>query len=250
MVDIHSHFLYGLDDGAPDRETSIAMLQMALNHGTTDIVATPHCDLKYVFQPEVIAAQIEDLSSVSGVPRLHRGCDFHLSFDNIQDCHSDPARYTVNGKRYLLVEFDNRMVPANTGEVFHRMREDGITPIITHPERNPLLRKRVPELKQWVQAGCGIQVTAQSLLGDFGKSAERSARELMAESLVHFIASDAHDPHHRPPSLSEAFSLLKTQYGDAVAELLLVANPTAVLTGDPFEAPPTTKNGRRWFKLW
>ena len=250
MVDIHSHFLYGLDDGAKDRESSLAMLRMAYETGTTDIVATPHSDLKYSFQPDVIAAQLQDLASTSGIPRLHRGCDFHLSFDNIEDCHSYPTKYTVNGQRYLLVEFDNRKVPANMGEVFGRMREDGITPVITHPERNPLLRKRLPELKQWVDAGCGVQVTAQSLLGDFGNSAERSARELIAKCLVHFVASDAHDLHHRPPTLRAAYSLLQNNYGKALAELLLVANPSAVLTGDPFEVPPTTKNGRRWFKLW
>jgi protein-tyrosine phosphatase len=250
MVDIHSHFLYGLDDGAQDRDTSIAMLRMAFDNGTTDIVATPHSDLTYSFQPESILAQLHDLGALEGVPRLHRGCDFHLSFDNIQDCHQHPFKYTVSGKRYLLVEFDNRMVPANIGEVFRRMAEDGITPIITHPERNPLLRKRLPDLALWVQSGCAIQVTAQSLLGGFGQSAEQFAHDLLARGLVHFLASDAHDLHRRPPTLRDAFERVKAQYGLGLAELLLTGNPGAVLTGEPIQAPPTTKNARRWFKLW
>ncbi len=251
MVDIHSHILYGLDDGAKDLDMSIAMLQMAAENGTTDIVATPHSDLKYPFQPDAITTQLAELASVAGLPRLHRGCDFHLSFDNIQDFLNHPLRYTINGHGFLLVEFANQAIPAGLGDVLSRMVGLGICPIITHPERNPLLAKSLSRLAGWVEAGCRVQVTGQSFSGRFGKLAEAVAWELMKQDLVHFVASDAHDLQDRPPTLSAAFELVRAQYGEERADALFRANPTKVLTGQPvpIQAKAATKP-RQWFKLW
>ncbi len=251
MVDIHSHVLYGLDDGAKDRDLSLAMLRMAADDGTTDIVATPHSDLKYYWQPEEIDRQLADLAQIPGLPRIHRGCDFHLFVENIEDCFQNPSKYTVNGKRYLLVEFANHLIPGNIPSVFDRMRTLGITPIITHPERNLILSKQPDRIAEWVRSGCRIQVTAQSLSGRFGKRAEHSARQLMARGLVHFLASDAHDLEHRPPKLRSAFELVEREYGSGVAATLLNGNPAAVLIGEevPERIEGMTKP-RRWFKLW
>ena len=86
FVDIHSHVLYGLDDGAKSLDESVAMLQMAADDGTSDIVGTPHSDLTYKLQPEVIAERLIELNgALDGRIRVHHGCDFHLHFDNIQD---------------------------------------------------------------------------------------------------------------------------------------------------------------------
>src|SRR5215470_4893491 len=94
LIDIHSHVLYGLDDGARTREDSLAMIRMAAEHGTTDLVATPHANLQYRFDPKRIAQELEELTSASGgALRLHSGCDFHLSFDNIQDAIQNPGKY-------------------------------------------------------------------------------------------------------------------------------------------------------------
>src|SRR4051812_36338517 len=106
MVDIHSHILWGLDDGADTRETSIAMLKMAAEAGTTDIVATPHANFEYRFDKVLVSQRIAELAeATAGRPRIHSGCDFHLSFENIEDALQTPARYTINDGPYLLVEF-------------------------------------------------------------------------------------------------------------------------------------------------
>ena len=85
MVDIHSHILWGMDDGAKTPEESSEMLQMAVESGTTDIVATPHANFRYAFDPEVIRQRIQELSGeVAGKLSIHHGCDFHLSFENVQ----------------------------------------------------------------------------------------------------------------------------------------------------------------------
>ena len=104
MIDIHSHILWGLDDGARECSDSLAMLKMAADCGTTDIVASPHSDLRFAFLPELINERIDHLTGASGgVPRIHRGCDFHLSFENVQDALAFPHKYTIGGLSYLLV---------------------------------------------------------------------------------------------------------------------------------------------------
>lgn len=249
FVDIHSHVLYGLDDGAQSLEQSVEMLRLAAAGGTTDIVGTPHSDLTFRFQPELIAARTAELNAaLSGKIRVHHGCDFHLYFDNIQDCLENPTKYTINHKRYLLVEFADNLIPHTTEHVFGRMLRLDITPIITHPERNPLLRQRLNDLANWVLSGCLVQVTAQSFLDRFGKHARRSADEMMERRLVHFIASDAHDTEHRPPLLAESFDYVSERYGAPAAQALFVDHPRATLTGEYLDVQePVPAKKRRWF---
>ena len=249
FVDIHSHVLYGLDDGARTLEDSLALLEMAVSGGTTDIVGTPHSDLTYKFQPDVIRERLVELNgALGGRIRLHHGCDFNLHFDNIQDCLSHPTRYTINHHRYLLVEFDNYQIPKTLDEVLARMVRLDITPIITHPERNPLLRQQMDDITKWVRAGCLVQVTAQSFLDRFGKDARKAADDLMQRRLVHFVASDAHDIRNRTPLLAEAFAYVVDGYGDVRARALFESNPRATLTGRYLEVEdPVEPKKKRWF---
>ena len=253
MIDIHSHVLYGLDDGARTREDSLAMIRMAAEHGTTDLVATPHANLEYNFDPARIAEKMEDLRAAAGESlRLHSGCDFHLSFDNIQDALENPSKYSIAGRNYLLVEFSELLIFRNTSEIFSRLGGAGLIPIITHPERNALLRQRVGEIAEWVASGVCVQVTAQSLIGHFGRRAEEFCRVLLDRGLVHFVASDAHDCEHRPPRLDEAHSWLSQQYGESVANLLCIANPKAALLGERVETIDgfASSTARKWYQFW
>jgi protein-tyrosine phosphatase len=238
-----------LDDGAKTLDQSVAMLEMAASGGTTDIVGTPHSDLTYRFQPELIAERLVELNAaLGGRIHLHSGCDFHLHFDNIQDCLANPTKYTINHQRYLLVEFADQHIAKTTEEVFSRMLYVDITPVITHPERNPLLRQRMDELATWVRAGCLVQVTAQSFLDRFGKQARQAADDLMERRLVHFIASDAHDTADRPPLLAEAFAYVVDRYGPAQATALFSDHPRATLSGQYLEVEdPEPVKKRRWF---
>lgn len=253
MIDIHSHVLYGLDDGAKTIDESLAMVRMAAEHGTTDLVATPHANPQYRFDPERIAERIAEIteSSASSI-RLHSGCDFHLSFENIQDALTHPAKYTINHRRYLLVEFSDLLIFNNTAEIFERLEEAGMTPVITHPERNGLLRQRLDRIAEWVEAGACVQVTAQSVLGEFGKRAREFSRTLLDRRLVHFLASDAHDCRHRPPRLDLAYDWVKQHYSEEFAEALCVTNPKATLLGEPLEPfrDSITTESRKWYQIW
>lgn len=227
------------------------MLRMAAETGTRGIVATPHADLEYKFQPELIRERVEELrAATGGKPQIFEGCDFHLIFDNIQDAIANPGKYTINHKSYLLVEFSDLLIFQNTTDIFASMLNAGIIPVITHPERNSLLQQRLPQLKAWVEQGCCLQVTAQSLSGRFGKRARQFSLELLARNLVHFIASDAHDTKHRPPSLQEAHALLTENYSPELAQALLIDNPTAAVAGAPLPPTPKASPPKKWFQFW
>ncbi len=246
MIDIHSHILWGLDDGARSREDSMAMLRLAAETGTTDIVATPHCDPQYDFDPALRDERIRDLmEATKGIPRIHPGCDFRLSFDNIQLALQQPSRFTINGLRYLMVEFDDIMIPPSTEEIFRRFMAREICPVVTHPERNPILQSSFDRLRNWTQMGCLLQVTGQCLTDRFGKTAQESAWELLRRGLVHVIASDGHDTENRPPRLDLAREILTNEMGAEAAELLLETNPSAIIAGEPVRSPASKPAGFR-----
>jgi len=249
MVDIHSHILWGLDDGAETLEESLAMLTLAAESGTTDIVATPHANSRYRYDPEVIQQRIEEASAgVSGKPRIHRGCDFHLSFDNVQDAMENPAKYGINGGPYLLVEFPNSPL-AGMQRVLTTLLDCGLIPIMTHPERQMQLSRINEDFLEWIRMGCLVQITAQSLLGRFGKHSEGSAWEMVRRGLAHFIASDAHDTEDRPPRLDLAFAALSERVGESTAELLSIENPRAVLSGARVIGD-IPKQKQPWYRWW
>src|SRR5207302_5334089 len=139
-----------------------------------------------------IAARLAEMQDAVGdTIRIHTGCDFHLSYDNIQDALQNPSKYTINHKNYVLVEFSDLLIPKTTDDVFYQMQDAGMIPIITHPERNMLLQKKLEKLEEWAGNGCLLQVTAGSFLGRFGKQAKAFSDLLLSKGLVHIVASDA-----------------------------------------------------------
>lgn len=247
MIDIHSHILYGLDDGSRTLAESTEMAHMAAAAGTTDIVATPHANNQYLYDPEVVEQRLAELrQTAGGAIRIHRGCDFHLTPENIAAALRSPAKYSIAGNGYLLVEFSDHMVPESASEIFGRLMSGGLRPIVTHPERNPLLQKNIGLIESWVERGCLVQVTAYSPLGRFGKTAKAFADRLLAGGLVHFLASDAHDCKHRPPTLDEPWKHIAKEFGEPAARALLETNPAAALAGSA--TPPAAAGARRkWF---
>ena len=251
MVDIHSHILPELDDGSRSFEESLEMLEMAAHAGTTDIVASPHSNAEFPFKPELIEEKLTKLqSAVKDRIRLHTGCDFHLSYDNIQDALSHPTKYTINHRCYLLVEFSEASIFQRTVDIFGRLLGAGMVPVITHPERNALLQERTRDLEQWVRDGCLIQVTGQSFLGTFGRSAKSYADMLLERNLVHFVASDAHDTEYRPPRLDESYQYVSRKAGGELAHRIFEELPRRVLEGCPIYLEEYQVTKRKWFKLW
>ena len=244
MIDLHSHVLPGLDDGARTREESLAMLEAAAEAGTTDIVATPHADTRYRYDADQVEELIAELNAkMQGRIRVHSGCDFHLTHDNVVDALEYPRRYTVAHRAYLMVELSNLTIFPITGELFSHLEDAGLRIVVTHPERNPLLRQRPELLQEWVAAGRYLQLTAQSLTGHWGDAARQFCRMLLDRGWAHFVASDTHDVTHRPPTLQPAYAWLKEHYGEARARALLVENPGAALRGESLPQPRQQSRG-------
>jgi protein-tyrosine phosphatase len=250
-VDIHSHVLYGLDDGAETLEDSLAMLEIARTTGTSDIVCTPHANSRYRFDPDIIEQRIAELAKRTDV-RIHRGCDFHLHVSNIQDALTHPQKYTIDHGNYLLVELPESTVFSSTDQILLRLLDRGMVPIITHPERNAQLQRQLEDLAKWVELGCYVQITAASVTGLFGKRAKTCALDLVKLGLAHFVASDAHDPEIRTPNLHEAYISLADVWGENRIRPMFVDNPRAVLAGDTIESDlqvGPVKN-RKWYQFW
>jgi protein-tyrosine phosphatase len=232
MIDIHCHIRPGLDNGPETLEVSCAMAEMAIADGVTHIIGTPHANPTYAFVPELIAEKRKELQAkFEGRLAFATGCDFHLSFENLQDIRTNQARYTLNQKNYLLVEFADYSIPPSMDQSLHKLQLVGLHPVITHPERNPLIRSHPQRLLEWLRQGCYAQITAGSLHGRFGKLAQDAAEAWLDQGAVHFLASDAHNTTTRPLKLKETFKLVAKRNGEKVARALLVENPLAVLEG-------------------
>jgi protein-tyrosine phosphatase len=242
MIDIHHHLLWGVDDGAADLETSLDMARMAAADGITHIACTPHANSEYEYVPAAIDEKITELQRLvhaEGLElKLGRGCDFHLSYDNLQEAKTDPARFSINGLGYLLVEIPDYGLSPGLTDVFYQLQLDGLTPILTHPERNATLQSDASRLKDWLRGGVLIQITAASILGHMGKKAERLSHDLLAKRWVHFVATDAHNIRSRPPRLLEAFDTVANKYGSEYAHLLFVSNPLAAFLGKALPSQP------------
>jgi protein-tyrosine phosphatase len=239
MIDIHCHILPGLDDGAESIEEAYAMAEMAVADGVTHIIGTPHANETYAFKPELIRQRCAALQErFEGRLMLATGCDFHLSFDNLQDIRHEATRYTLNQQNYLLVEFADYSIPLSMDQALHDLQLAGLHPVVTHPERNPLIRAQPERLFGWLGQGCYAQVTAGSLLGRWGTAAQEAAERWLDGGAVHFLASDAHNTTSRPLKLKEAFDLVEKRSGENVARALLVENPLAAFQGRPLPYVP------------
>jgi protein-tyrosine phosphatase len=239
MVDLHCHILSGMDDGARSMEESLAMAEMAIADGITHVVATPHASSEYPFDYAAVKRAAADLEQAVG-DRLGiaTGCDLHLNPENVATLKRSPAQFCIHQKNYLLVEFSEFAIPTTMDQILYEIQLAGIRPIITHPERNAIVRSQPRRLEKWIRNGCYGQVTGTSLLGSFGPSALETSIRWIARGLVHFVASDAHNTAGRPHKLRGAYEVVQKEFGKAKAEALFRQNPLAAFEGRPLPSVP------------
>ena len=238
MIDIHSHILPSVDDGARGLEESLKMAEIAAADGIEQMVATPHLfnGLSKDPEPAEICDRIAELQSGIGEKlKILPGCEAHFIHD-IADRVKSRRVMAINRCNYLLVEFPQFTVPVGADEVFYRLQLQGIHPILVHPERNIQIQKQPALVADYIARGVFTQVTAMSIAGEFGVPARKCAETLLEHNCVHFLATDTHRPSKRPPILSRGRDAAAAIVGKEKANRFVYDNPLAVVEGRPLEA--------------
>jgi len=233
MIDLHSHILPGVDDGAPDLVAAMEMAELAVADGITTMACTPHIlPGLYANDAESITTSVADLSTHlrnAGIPlNLVAGADIHVAPDLLEKLQSGVVP-TLNGSRYFLLEPPHHVAPQWIEELADRILKAEFVPIITHPERLSWIEAHFPIIARLNEAGCRIQITAGALLGHFGRRAQFYAERLIAEERVDVVATDAHSVKRRPPSLKGARRWLADHVGEDRATEMVLDRPAAIL---------------------
>lgn len=222
MIDIHSHILPFMDDGASDWKAALAMAQDACKDGISTVVATPHHANGVYMNPapsiEQAVQLLNERLQQAAIPLLVLpGQEIRLYGDLLMDLEQGQL-LTIAGSRYILLEMPSSRVPRNTEETCHELIIQGFVPVIAHPERNAEIAENPAKLERLVELGALGQVTAQSLAGVFGSKLQKLSLDLCRRNAVHMIASDAHDSQHRPFGLSEAYAVVSKELGPEVSD--------------------------------
>jgi len=258
MIDIHSHLLPGMDDGAGTLEESIRMCRMSFEDGVRIVVATPHTlTAPYENDRSAVLSKVSELNralkrcragtapqfdQADGCPdsgfriphsefRILPGADVHFCERIFAELERGNLATINDTGKFLLVEFPSQGIPHGAEKVLFQLIMREITPIITHPERNLEISQRPQRLHDMVKMGCLGQVTAMSLTGEFGAKVKETAETLLTHWLVHFIASDAHSANGRPPILSRAVRAAERIVGKREAKKMVTDYPQSILEG-------------------
>jgi len=241
MIDLHNHFLPGIDDGAPDMETALALARIAVDDGITHSVCTPHIHPgRYENTPARIAEVLASFRAAlaeAGIPlQTASAAEVRIGPELLEPDVAERVRFLGEweGRPVLLLELPHEGVPVGSDRLTRYLLDRGIQPLIAHPERNKGLMKQPSKLRPFLQQGCLLQVTAGSLTGRFGQRAQALAEELVVAGQVTILATDAHNLLHRPPLLREGFEAAARLLGDAAAEQLVAEHPRR-LTARLFE---------------
>lgn len=238
MFDIHSHILYGVDDGAGNLSDSVEMAQLAAESGTKGLIATPHCNIPGVFDNYWTAELLEKLSVLRqelkkrNIPiEIYSGQEVFLS--KKFETHLKNGEFiTLNNSRYMLVELDFRTDEASMMSRLQRLTDCGYVPIVAHPERYGLVIENPGIITAIKSSGCLVQVNAGSVLGDFGPYIKRTAQAILRNGLADFVASDAHSQYSRTPNLSDVHEYISENISYDYADELFKINPWKVIKND------------------
>jgi len=228
LIDIHFHCLPGIDDGPRNWEEAIALCRAAEADGVDAIVATPHVlrdpwlNERQSQRDELI---LELNTRLGGHPAILPGCEYFFSSDAVDlwKLGADGPLTGLNRSSFLLIEFPSTAIPISAEAVFHELSVLGVTPVIAHPERNLVFAEQPDRLARFLELGAMTQLTAGSIVGEFGKRALEACDEFFKRDLVHFVASDAHSVGRRPPRLSAASDAVASRWGREAASALFAS---------------------------
>ncbi|MBN3553997.1 tyrosine protein phosphatase [Fictibacillus nanhaiensis] len=241
MIDIHSHILPGIDDGAQTLEESLAMANAAVKEGITHLYATPHHrNGRYENDRCSILHEVDILNgelTTRNIPlQIIAGQEIRMNKEMISDLDRGILIPLHQKLKYLLVELPSSSVPSYAAEILFELSLRNYQPIIVHPERNSEMIENPDLLYDLVVTGALTQVTASSVVGNFGKKISQFSNDLIKANMVHFIASDAHNINSRGFHLSRAYEMIQKQHGTDT-RYYLQENAEHVLRGESIYVP-------------
>ncbi|HEM6378291.1 TPA: tyrosine protein phosphatase [Streptococcus suis] len=238
MIDIHSHIIFGVDDGPETIEESLSLIGEAYRQGVRYIVATSHRRKGMFETPEkVIMANFlilkEKVKEIYPQLTLCYGGEIYYRKDSLSKLES--KRFpTLNGSRYVLLEFSMNTPWKDIQEGVNEVMLLGLTPVLAHIERYDALAFNADRVNELIEKGCMTQVNSShvlklGLIGERAKEFKRRVQFFLEQDLVHCVASDMHNTTTRPPFMKEAYQLVKKEYGGDRANALFMKNPLMIL---------------------
>ncbi|HEL1576627.1 TPA: tyrosine protein phosphatase [Streptococcus suis] len=238
MIDIHSHIIFGVDDGPKTIEESLSLIGEAYRQGVRYIVATSHRRKGMFETPEKIIMinflQLKEaVAEVYPEIRLCYGAELYYSKDILSKLKKKKVP-TLNGSRYILLEFSMNTPWKEIQEAVNEVTLLGLTPVLAHIERYDALEFQSERVEELIDKGCYTQVNSThvlkpALIGERAKEFKKRTRYFLEQDLVHYVASDMHNLYSRPPFMREAYQLVKKEYGEDRAKALFKKNPLMIL---------------------
>ena len=248
MIDLHSHILPGLDDGARSMEESLEMARIAERDGIEKIVATPHLFRgNFIYEDfGIIEKKRSELSQALKENNIHAeilaGAEVHISHNLIDEIRRNRENLVLNQSSYMFVEFPSDLVFSAAKNLFFELMSEGIIPIIAHPERNSVFIHSPSLLYELIQMGGLSQANSGSFSGLYGRRVEEAVLHFLELNFIHFIASDSHNTHSVVSLLSEAAREAEMIVGKEKARALVKDNPQAVLDDKEIPYLPEPSN--------
>ena len=235
FVDLHTHILPGVDDGAQDMTEALELLRMAREDGTSQIVLTPHYRGRYRSNtPQQLRQAFEELTAEAAKVfpelKLYLGNEAGIERE-LGDKVAEGRVLSLNDSPYVLLEFDYSCSRTQILDGVMGIISSGYTPIIAHAERYDIFRKNKKLADEVLQVGALIQLNADSILGKGGFREKRCCHRLLKNRQAQFVASDGHDALQRQPVLGEAFRHVSKRYGEEYAWALFRDNADGLLSG-------------------
>jgi protein-tyrosine phosphatase len=251
VIDLHTHILPGVDDGAQTLDDSVAMARVAVDDGITAVVATPHRNpwtyTAGVAEAERRLDEVRAACREAGLAiRLILGGEAYVAPDLAEQVRVGLA-LTINESRYLLVEWPFEQYPVYSEQAIFDLQVRGIVPLMAHAERYRFLQRDVQKVRALVDRGILIQVTGSSLTGGHGPEPQKLAEALLTSGLAHVLASDAHSAELRPPILTPAYQRAIELVGEARARAMVTDAPEQIIDNRPVDLPPAKPPVQRPF---
>ncbi len=237
MIDLHCHILPFVDDGARNAAMACEMAEHSLRCGVDTVVATPHCNIEYMPGNFRDRSYWEIFGLFKALLKQHHipltvlpGAELLAHGPNLEQLLEEERVVTLNNSRYLLTEFNFYTPLEDINAKLRMIRRKGYIPVIAHPERYVSVQEHPGIAQYWVQEGYILQVNKGSILGRLGEGARHTGVSLLRRGLAHAIASDAHDPYHRPTGFRSLTPALRQLCSAEYAQLLLKTNPLRIIS--------------------